>query len=277
MVTSFSNEEDKYIQENFNIEDDKDIAEKLHKTESQIKRRRYELGLKRQRQTIHKETVEGMKWCWRCEKFHPLDEFSNNKNKKDGKQDECKMAVKKARLAKKDSKNNIELKEKKCKECSKTKSIKHFIKNVSTKDGYSNQCVDCLNKNVIRKYKNSEVDIRMDKQINNQKQTTGRKKVYKDVYGNKMKIDEEKVKDLDIASLIADAKDTNKSIENIDYNIISMELESNVDMFVQNIIKYIDIEHIYKLKEIDYKNKYNILLSVDKLEKTIHKIKNILI
>lgn len=154
--------EDEYIEKYYLIKSDKDIANDLHNvTTGQVRSRRIELGFKKQRQTFIKEAPEGMKWCWYCSKFHPIEEFSKNKSKPDGVQDECRRAVKqmvldrKFKNNKKKNKENL-IKEKLCVGCNTTKTIDNFIKNVSTLDGYSNLCIDCLNKNdkLIKKFKN---------------------------------------------------------------------------------------------------------------------------
>lgn len=154
---SWTIEEADHIEKYFRVKSDEELGEDLNMKTSQIKKIRYELGFKKQRQTVNKESPEGMKWCWYCTEFHPIDEFSNNKRKKDGKQDECRKAVKFLVLKRKANKNRkpLKLKEKLCTACEKTYKIDKFIKNVSTNDGYSNLCIECLNKNEIsRKYKN---------------------------------------------------------------------------------------------------------------------------
>ncbi|HCL4447235.1 TPA: hypothetical protein N2D16_002840 [Clostridium botulinum] len=153
-------EEDDYIEKYYLVKSDKEIGKILGLSETRIKLRRYKLGFKKQRQTFHKESPEGMKWCWFCNEHHPIEYFSKNKNKPDGLQDECKIAVKqmvlnrKAKQFKK-KKNNV-LKEKQCEKCDQIKTIENFIKNVSTKDGYSNLCRECLNENLNRKFKIKE-------------------------------------------------------------------------------------------------------------------------
>ena len=149
--------EDDYIEKYYLVKSDEEIAKELNKTKSQITSRRLKLGFKKQRQTFHKEIIDGMKWCWHCNKFQPLDEFSKNKNKPDGYQDECKRAVKEIILnrkileKKKKKQNNIS--NKTCSKCNINKNISAFVKNSSTIDGYSNLCRECLNENNTKKYK----------------------------------------------------------------------------------------------------------------------------
>lgn len=153
-------EEEDLIEKYYLIKSDKEISEMLdNKTEAQVRSKRMKLGLKKQRQTFHKKKIEGMKWCWYCNEYHELDAFNNNKNKADGKQDECRVATKYliAKRKANKTKKSLNIKDKMCSSCGINKKIENFIKNVSTSDGYSNLCIDCLNKNEInRKYKNVE-------------------------------------------------------------------------------------------------------------------------
>ena len=278
-IITWTQEDDDIISNFYKTCSDEEISETLgNKTKAQVQRRRMELGLKKQRQTVNKEKIEGMKWCWYCNEFHELDAFNNNKSKPDGKQDECRIATKligKERNKQREKYNII--KEKTCSKCGETKLVESFIKNASTYDGYSKLCVECLNKNeILRKYRNIDKKAKIEPlKINNNLDKKHFNKS-KDVYGNIIKIDEEKVKGIDIEAILEDVKNTDKNINEIDYNLCSMEFESNVNMFIQNISKYIYNNETYKLNEIDLENKYKFLYSLEQLNKTINKFKNII-
>jgi ParB/RepB/Spo0J family partition protein len=144
--------------------------------------------------------------------------------------------------------NEIEkIETKVCKKCGKEKSILEFYKG-------KNVCKDCFD------------------------ESNRKSKKPKDVYGNYIEIDEEKIKNLgvDIQSVIDDVKNTDKSVHDIDYNSISMELECNFDMFAQNIEKYTD-GTFCNYTNIDKDNKNKILNSISNVEIVINKLKNILI
>lgn len=268
-----------YIEKYFREKSDQELAEDLELTANKVRTIRLELGFKKQRQTVNKEIPEGMKWCYYCSTFHKLDEFSNNKSKPDGKQDNCKYATKliaKQREEKKKN-NKSDILKKECKGCNKIKDIKYFIQNVSTKDGYSNLCIDCLNKNeIIRKFKNGDGTNMNDQNNDNIDSNKHGNKIYRDVYGNRMKIDHDKLKNINLDAILEDIKNVDKSIENTDYDTCSMEFQSNVDIFIHNIKKYIDMNSVYKLNEIDEGNKKKFLCSLRQLEKTMKKIKNII-
>lgn len=150
----------------------------------------------------------------------------------------------------KQSKKQVEeepkIETKKCRQCEREKPITEFYEG-------KNICKDCHNEN---RNKNRNP---------------------KDVYGNEIKIDKEKIKGIDIEAIIANVKDTNKNINMIDYNAISMEFSCNIDMFIQNISKYINMADIYKLNNIDKDNKNKILQSIENIDNTMNQIKNFLI
>lgn len=106
---------------------------------------------------------------------------------------------------------------------------------------------------------------------NNKINTTKYSSNPKDIYGNEIKIDYEKMKNIDINKIISDVKDTNKNISDMDYESTSMEFECNCNMFVSNINRYIDDD--YKLKEIDNQNQKIIMESIIKIENKLKEIK----
>lgn len=126
-----------------------------------------------------------------------------------------------------------------CSKCGQEKSIHNFYEG-------KNQCIECckLSRNP------------------------------KDVYGNEIKIDKEKIKGIDIEAIIANVKDTNKDINIIDGESIAMELSCNIDMFVQSIGKYVEMEEQFdnmKKENID-----KIMGSITSIEEVINKIKGFL-
>jgi len=147
-----------YIEKNFRIKTDKEISEELGLKEAEVKKVRAECGFNKQRQTSNRQLItdDGRKWCWHCNKFHPLDAFNLNKNKPSGYQDECRIAQKKIKIErdkkKKQIKDNTDKKIKVCECCGEEFDTSMFIINVSTKDGLSNKCKKCLNKNLDRKF-----------------------------------------------------------------------------------------------------------------------------
>jgi hypothetical protein len=147
-----------YIENNFRFKSDKEMSEELGLKEAEVKKVRSECGFKKQRQTSNRQLItdDGRKWCWHCNKFHPLDAFNLNKNKPSGYQDECRIAQKKIKIErdkkKKQIKDNNINKLKVCECCGEKLDVSMFIINVSTKDGLSNKCKKCLNKNLDRKF-----------------------------------------------------------------------------------------------------------------------------
>ncbi|WP_252241546.1 hypothetical protein [Clostridium sp. ZBS18] len=153
-----SEEQLDYIEKYYLTKSDKDISEEIKVSIGKIKSTRYKYSWKKQRQTSNKNLFneKGEKWCWYCNTYHELSWFNKNKNKPSGYQDECKIGSKqmtlKRKYEKKKSKIN-KIKSKICEECEQELSINMFIKNVSTKDGYSNKCKNCMNKDLNRKFK----------------------------------------------------------------------------------------------------------------------------
>ena len=155
---NISDEKIDYIEANYLKKSDKELAVELELTESIVKSTRYKCGLKKQRQTSNNQliTEDGKKWCWYCNEFHDLSMFNKNKSKPSGHQDECRIANKQItieRNQKLKSKKTNKINYKICEECGEKLEIEMFIKNVSTKDGYSNKCKICMNKNSNKKYK----------------------------------------------------------------------------------------------------------------------------
>lgn len=148
-VNGLTEEEIDIVEKNYLIKSDDEIGEMIGKKGSTIKKYRYKYGFLKQRQTFMDEVDEDKKWCWYCSEVHNKDMFSVNSSKPDGLQDECKIAVKKLVIIRKQKKKekieNIENLEKTCIDCGKLMSVKHFIKNISTTDGYSNKCKACMN------------------------------------------------------------------------------------------------------------------------------------
>lgn len=140
-------EEIDIIEKNYLIKNDIEIGEMLGRKSGTIKRYRYKYGFLKQRQTFINEVDSDKKWCWYCSEVHSKEMFSFNSSKPDGLQDECKIAVKKLSIIRKQKKKEkIENIEKTCVDCGETMNITHFIKNISTSDGYSNKCKTCMNK-----------------------------------------------------------------------------------------------------------------------------------
>lgn len=98
----------------------------------------------------------------------------------------------------------------------------------------------------------------------------------KDVYGNAIKINKEKIKGIDFEAIIKSVKDNNNISEN-NYDDVSMEFECNTNVFIRNMNKYIEMAETYKLDEIDNNNKNKILMSISKVEEIVNSIKNIII
>ena len=146
--TRWTIEELDYLEKYYKVKSDDEIAKELNKKVNDVKFTRYDYGYKKQGQTFNENKPIDQKWCWFCKKFHEKTEFSKNKNKPDGLQDECKRAVKMIRLKRNNKEKNkkIIIKSKVCSECGKEKKSDEFIKNVSTYDGLSNKCKECLNK-----------------------------------------------------------------------------------------------------------------------------------
>lgn len=157
-VDELSIEQVDYIEANFRTKSDEELAKDLGLKVGEIKKVRQECGFKKQRQTSNRQLItdDGRKWCWYCNKFHPLDAFNLNKNKPSGYQDECRIAQKKIKIErdkkKKQNINNIKIEYKMCECCGEKLDKSMFIVNVSTKDGLSNRCKKCLNKNVDKKF-----------------------------------------------------------------------------------------------------------------------------
>lgn len=157
-------------------------------------------------------------------------------------------AVSQIRKYFKETNNNIEqnipkVEMKVCKQCEQEKPIYDFYEG-------KNICKDCCIEN-RNKSRNP-----------------------KDVYGNEIKIDKEKIKGIDIDAIIADVKDTNKNINTMDYNSISMEFTCNIDMFIQNISKYIEMEE--QFEDMQNEDKKEITDSIASIEEVINKIKGFL-
>jgi len=154
---NISDEKIDYIETNYLKKSDKELAVELGLTESTVKSTRYKCGFKKQRQTSNNQliTEDGKKWCWYCNEFHNLSMFNKNKSKPSGYQDECKIANKQITIERKQKKNklNNDIKYKICEDCEEELPINMFIKNVSTRDGYSNKCKVCLNKDSNKKFK----------------------------------------------------------------------------------------------------------------------------
>lgn len=126
-----------------------------------------------------------------------------------------------------------------CNKCGQEKSIHNFYE-------AKNQCIEC-----IKASRNPE-----------------------DVYGNEIKIDKEKIKGIDIEALLVDVKNTNKDINMADSDSIAMEFSSNVNMFVQNIGKYLEMEE--QFEDMKNENKDKIIDSITSVEEIINKIKGFL-
>lgn len=154
---NISDEKIDYIEANYLKKSDKELAIELGLTESIVKSTRYKCGLKKQRQTSNNQliTEDGKKWCWYCNEFHDISIFNRNKSKPSGYQDECRIANKQITIERKQKKNKInnKIEYKVCECCGEKLSVSMFIKNVSTKDGYSNKCRECLNKDSNKKFK----------------------------------------------------------------------------------------------------------------------------
>lgn len=149
---NINDEKIEYIKVNYLKKLDKTIAIEIDETESLVRKVRLINGWKKQRQVKgHTELFNeiGEKWCWYCNEYHDVSKFSKNKSKPSGYQDECKTATKEIKL-KRMEKNKVQehnkLTEKKCADCGEVRPIEEFIKSVSTEDGYSNKCKECLNK-----------------------------------------------------------------------------------------------------------------------------------
>lgn len=136
-----------------------------------------------------------------------------------------------------------------CKQCNNEKNILEFYEG-------QNICRDCHNENARERKKNKNP---------------------KNVYGEEMKIDKEKIKGLNIEAVLATVKDTNKSISDVDYDAFTMEFECNMNMFIQNISRYIDMKDIYQIEGIDKENKNKLIKAITNIEETMNSIKNILI
>lgn len=143
-----------HLEKYYKIKSDETLAGELKRTISNVRFTRLKYGFKRQGQTFNENVPEGKKWCWFCKEFHDKTEFNKNKRKPNGLQDECKRAVKTMALKRKANKNKkqIKVKEKTCKKCNILKPIEEFVKNVSTEDGYTNKCKECLNEQLEKKY-----------------------------------------------------------------------------------------------------------------------------
>ncbi|MBY6838681.1 hypothetical protein [Clostridium botulinum] len=150
-----SEEQLDYIEKYYLIKPDEDISKEIKVSIAKIKNTRYKYGWKKQRQTSNKNLFneKGEKWCWYCNTYHELSWFNKNKNKPSGYQDECRIAQKQINIERKLKKTERNIKTKVCEECGQELSSEMFIKNVSTQDGYSNKCKECLNKDLKRKFK----------------------------------------------------------------------------------------------------------------------------
>lgn len=159
MSKDFNVEDSKidYIEANYLKKTDKEIGNEIGLSEYLIKKIRYECGFKKQRQTSNGQLItdDGKKWCWYCNEFHDISMFNKNKSKPSGYQDECRIANKQITIERNQKKNKISnnMKHKVCECCGEELSVNMFIKNVSTKDGYSNKCKECLNKDSNKKFK----------------------------------------------------------------------------------------------------------------------------
>lgn len=97
-----------------------------------------------------------MKECSTCKKEKPLDKFHNNSSMPDGKAyscKECKNNVRskiqeryKEKWRDKNPREKTPNKIKECSKCGEKKKYIKFNKNSSKKDGLSNQCKNCQNK-----------------------------------------------------------------------------------------------------------------------------------
>lgn len=157
-INQLTDEEIDYIERYYLTKTDYEVSKYLDVKESTVKRIRYKYDWKKQRQTSNKELFNknGEKWCWYCNTYHDISWFNKNKNKPSGYQDECKIGSKQMTLKrkyKKQKNEEIDIERKICEECGQELSIEMFIKNVSTKDGYSNKCKECMNEDLDRKYK----------------------------------------------------------------------------------------------------------------------------
>lgn len=99
------------------------------------------------------------KICTKCKEEKSLNDFSNDKSKKDGKYPSCNKC-KYGNLPNK----NIQIK--KCILCDKNKSIINFGKEKTNTDGYKNRCKECLNeianqnrKENLEKYRNQQLEF----------------------------------------------------------------------------------------------------------------------
>lgn len=126
-----------------------------------------------------------------------------------------------------------------CSKCGQEQSIHNFYEG-------KNQCIDCC------------------KSSRNPK----------DVYGNEIKIDKEKIKGIDIEAIIANVKDTNKNINIVDGESIAVEISSNIDMFTQNLSRYVEMEE--QFEDMKKENIDKIMGSITSIEEVINKIKSFL-
>jgi ParB-like chromosome segregation protein Spo0J len=140
-------------------------------------------------------------------------------------------------------KNSEKIKKTKiCNKCGEEKSILEFYEG-------KNYCRDCQNSNRTRQFK--------------------------DVHGNIIPTDKEKLKGIDLDAIEADIKDTNKSVKNNDYDTITMEIQANISIFMNSIRRIVESEDSYE--EMDICNKNKLLDAINMVEDTINIIKNKLI
>lgn len=123
-----------------------------------------------------------------------------------------------------------------CSKCGQEKSIHNFYEG-------RNQCIECCNSS----------------------------RNPKDVYGNEIKIDKEKIKGINIEAVLQDVKNTDKNINNIDHKSVAMEISCNIDMFVQNLGKYVEMEE--QFEDMKNEDKKKITDSIASIEEIINKIK----
>lgn len=162
------------------------------------------------------------------------------KNKVINKEISAKEAVKEIKKqAEPKVDNSIKEEMKVCSKCGQEKSIHNFYEG-------RNQCIECC------------------KSSRNPK----------DVYGNEIKIDKEKIKGMDIDAVLQDVKNTNKNIADMDGKSIATEFSCNVDMFVQNLSKYIEMEE--QFEDMQNEDKKEITDSIASIEEVINKIKGFL-
>lgn len=89
--------------------------------------------------------------------------------------------------------------------------------------------------------------------------------------GQEKSIDKEKIRGIDINAVLQDVKHTDKNINIVDGKSMAVEISRNINMFAQNLSKYVEMEK--QFEDMQNEDKKKITDSIASIEEVINKIK----